>query len=62
MIHLTHSWSETGTYIVKAKAKDQMDGESDWGTLTFVVPFEVGFNSATQQFITSLLLRQGNNN
>ncbi len=62
MIHVTHSWSETGTYIVKAKAKDSMNGESDWGTLTFVVPFEVGFNSATQQFITSLLLRQGNNN
>jgi hypothetical protein len=62
MIHLTHTWSETGTYIVKAKAKDSMNAESDWGTLTFVVPFEVGFNSATQQFITSLLLRQGNNN
>jgi hypothetical protein len=61
MIHVTHSWSETGTYIVKAKAKDQMDGESDWGTLTFVVPFEVGFNSATQQFFTSILLRQNLN-
>jgi len=62
MIHVTHSWSETGTYIVKAKAKDSMNAESDWGTLTFVVPFEVGFNSATQQFFTNLLLRQGNNN
>jgi len=62
MIHVTHSWSETGTYIVKAKAKDSMNGESDWGTLTFVVPFEVGFNSATQQFFTSIMLRQGNNN
>jgi hypothetical protein len=58
MIHVTHSWSETGTYIVKAKAKDSMNGESDWGTLTFVVPFEVGFNSATQQFFTSIMLRQ----
>jgi hypothetical protein len=62
MIHVTHSWSETGTYIVKAKAKDSMNGESDWGALTFVVPFEVGFNSATQQFFTSIMLRQGNNN
>jgi hypothetical protein len=57
-IHVTHSWDVAGTFIVKAKAKDIMDGESDWGTLTIVVPVDVGFSSATQQFMTSILLGQ----
>jgi hypothetical protein len=57
-IHETHSWAEKGTYIVKAKAKDIMNGESDWGTLTIVVPVDVGFGSATQQFMTSILFGQ----
>ncbi len=32
-IDITHSWSERGNYIVKAKAKDIYDAESDWVTL-----------------------------
>jgi len=43
-IHLTHTWTEKGSYTVKAKAKDQMDGESDWGTLQVVMPFEYNFS------------------
>jgi hypothetical protein len=43
-IHVTHTWAEEGTYIVKAKAKDTMDSESDWGTLQIVVPTEYTFS------------------
>jgi hypothetical protein len=57
-IHVLHTWNVTGTYIVKAKAKDIMNGESDWGTLTIVVPVEVGFSSTTQQLFASLLFDQ----
>jgi hypothetical protein len=43
-IHVTHSWSEKGTYMVKAKAKDSMGAESDWGTLQVVMPTEYQFS------------------
>jgi PKD repeat protein len=42
-IHVTHSFAVKGTYLVKAKAKDVMDSESDWGTLQIVVPTEYTF-------------------
>lgn len=44
MIHVTHTWAEQGTYNVKAKAKDTMDSESDWGTLDIVIPTEYRFS------------------
>ena len=34
-----HSWSERGTYIIQAKAKDIFGAESDWGTLTVTMPY-----------------------
>lgn len=34
----SHSWSEEGTYIIKAKAKDFNGTESDWGTLSVIMP------------------------
>ncbi|MBE3141961.1 MAG: hypothetical protein IMZ53_15400, partial [Thermoplasmata archaeon] len=43
-IHVTHSWSEKGTYTIKAKAKDTFDAESDWGTLQVVMPTEYKFS------------------
>jgi hypothetical protein len=43
-IHLTHTWSEKGTYTVKAKAKDSLDAESEWGTLQVVMPMEYKFS------------------
>jgi hypothetical protein len=43
-IHLTHTWSEEGTYVVKAKAKDSMMGESDWGTFEVAMPVEYRFS------------------
>ena len=43
-IHVTHSWAELGNYTVKAKAKDSMNSESDWGTLQVVMPTEYKFS------------------
>jgi hypothetical protein len=43
-IHLTHTWSEQGSYVVKAKAKDSMDAESDWGTFEVAMPVEYHFS------------------
>jgi hypothetical protein len=34
----THTWSKKGTYVIKAKAKDAYDAESDWGTLSISMP------------------------
>jgi hypothetical protein len=34
----THTWSVKGTYIIKAKARDIYDAESDWGTLSVSMP------------------------
>ena len=33
-----HSWSEDGTYTVKAKLRDEYGAESDWGTLSVTMP------------------------
>jgi hypothetical protein len=43
-IHVTHTWAEQGTYVVKAKAKDSMNAESDWGTFEVAVPVEYRFS------------------
>jgi len=42
-IHQTHTWSEKGTYTVKVKAKDSMNGESEWGTISVVMPLDYRF-------------------
>ena len=33
-----HSWSQKGTYTIKAKAKDINGAESDWGELEVIIP------------------------
>jgi uncharacterized protein YceK len=43
-IHVTHTWAEQGTYVVKAKAKDIMDSESDWATFSVAMPTEYRFS------------------
>jgi hypothetical protein len=35
---VTHQWDEQGTYIIKVKAKDIFDTESDWATLEITMP------------------------
>jgi len=37
-ISLSHSWINSGTYIIKAKAKDIFGAEGDWGTLQVTIP------------------------
>jgi len=38
IITVNHTWSEKGTYTIRAKAKDVFGAESDWGTLTVTMP------------------------
>jgi len=38
VVTVSHTWNETGDYIIKAKAVDEHDGESDWGTLEVTMP------------------------
>ena len=33
-----HTWSPKGTYIIRAKARDNYGGESEWGTLEVTMP------------------------
>jgi len=37
-ITLTHSWSQQGTYTMKAKAKDEHDVEGEWATHIVTMP------------------------
>jgi glutaredoxin len=39
---ITHSWTEKGTFTVKAKAKDNHGAESDWSTLQVKMPAVYG--------------------
>ncbi|EMR74826.1 PDK repeat-containing protein [Thermoplasmatales archaeon SCGC AB-540-F20] len=36
--HANHTWTNKGTYIIKAKAKDSYMAESEWGTLEVTMP------------------------
>ncbi|HIH28646.1 MAG TPA: DNRLRE domain-containing protein [Thermoplasmata archaeon] len=45
---LPHSWSEKGTYNVRAKVKDTHDAESDWATLEVTMPYS--YNIPFQPF------------
>ncbi len=35
---ISHTWAEQGTYIIKAKAKDISDAESDWSEFEVEIP------------------------
>jgi len=35
---LNHEWDESGTYTIRAKAKNILDEESDWGELRVSMP------------------------
>jgi hypothetical protein len=37
-ISLGHVWEDKGTYIIKAKAKDLLGEDSEWGTLEISIP------------------------
>ncbi len=40
----SHSWNETGTYIIKARAKDKFDYYGDWSEHEVSVPRNKAFN------------------
>jgi carboxypeptidase T len=50
----SHTWSEQGTYIIKIKAKDTLDAESDWATLSVTMPLNL---QSSQQSLNQLFLK-----
>ena len=46
-----HTWSDEGTYTIKAKAKDTYGAESDWATLEVSMPRNKQFNSLFLRFL-----------
>ena len=49
---LSHMWTQSDSYIIKAKAKDSFDAESDWSTLSISMP-----KSKSSFFINRLISR-----
>ena len=39
MISATHTWSSTGDFTIRVKAKDIQDEESEWATLPVTMPY-----------------------
>lgn len=44
-ISINHTWTNQGTYTIKAKAKDIYEATSDWGTYTVIMPKSKQINS-----------------
>jgi hypothetical protein len=51
----THTWSVKGIYVIKAKSRDIYDAESDWGTLSVIMPYS--YNISLIQFWNQLFER-----
>ena len=49
----SHTWSEEDAYIIRCKAKDVYDEESDWGTLEVTMPVNKAVDSPFFDFIES---------
>ena len=56
-IHVTHSWTATGDYTIRVKAKDTFDAESIWGTLQITMPLDENIGGQSQQLFPIVLLR-----
>ncbi len=54
-----HQWSNAGAYVVRAKAKDVYNFESDWGMLNVIMPIS---KISTLPLIQRLIERFQNNN
>ncbi len=48
---LTHSWSEQGTFTIRAKLIDKYGAESDWGELEVTMPRNRAINTPFLDFI-----------
>ena len=55
LINESHTWSEKGTYIIKAKAKDSIGAESDWKTFSVKMP--CSYNIPILRFLEKLFER-----
>ena len=44
IISRSHSWDETGTYLIQARAKDEFDNPSVWSGQEIIVPRNKAFN------------------
>jgi hypothetical protein len=51
----THTWSVDGTYVVKVKARDKYDAESNYATLTVTMPHS--YNKLISPFLNLILQR-----
>ena len=65
IINISHVWKKTGTYIIRAKAKDIHETESGWASLSIEMPKNkiININPLIIQFLDShprmfLILRQ----
>jgi hypothetical protein len=56
-VTFTHSWSVKNTYTVKAKVKDEHGVESDWGTLTIIIPTKFIPHFTLLELLQKLLAR-----
>lgn len=52
---ILHSWEQQGQYTIRAKAKDISDAQSDWSTLSVIMPYYS--NNSILQFLDLLLQR-----
>lgn len=56
---LSHTYEEKGTYIIRAKARDNYGGESNWSTLEVIMPVNQQQSSQqstpSQQFLSQFL-------
>jgi WD40 repeat protein len=53
-VTISHTWPDSGTYMIQAKAKDVNDAESDWGYLEVTMPM----NQQSEDYLFRHLLDQ----
>jgi len=56
-VEISHTWSEQGTYEIRAKAMDISNYESDWGTLEVTMPVNQNIQINSQQSSTPLFFQ-----
>jgi hypothetical protein len=55
-IKFNHTWTEEGTYTVRAQAMDIFDMEGKWGTLKITIPKnQQSYNYITFRYVTQLI-------
>jgi hypothetical protein len=55
-ITISHSWTHSGTHIIKAKARDENNEESSWATFEISMPkIKSGFMSLILKYINNLI-------